>query len=198
MLFLVVFKRARRVLNCGRGALLLERLSQVNSCPVKHCASSPGAALPEGADTVVLQEDVQIEGGQLEVVGPLKAGANARAAGEDMQQGAEIFQEGHQLRPEELGVMAAAGLGEVSVFKPLKVAVISTGAELRAPGQAARVDQIFDANRPMLCALLRRWGMEVVDIGIVPDEAAAVRAALDRAAARADVILTSGGVQCWG
>ena len=153
-----------------------------------------GAALPEGADTVVLQEDVQIEGGQLEVVGPLKAGANARAAGEDMQQGAEIFQEGHQLRPEELGVMAAAGLGEVSVFKPLKVAVISTGAELRAPGQAARVDQIFDANRPMLCALLRRWGMEVVDIGIVPDEAAAVRAALDRAAARADVILTSGGV----
>jgi molybdopterin molybdotransferase len=71
--------------------------------------------------------------------------------------------------------------------------VISTGAELRAPGQAARVDQIFDANRPMLCAVLRRWGMEVVDLGIVSDEAAAVRAALDRAKDCADVIMTSGG-----
>ena len=152
-----------------------------------------GAALPNGADTVVLQEDVRIKEGRLQVTGPLRAGSNARAAGEDMQQGAEIFQAGHQLRPEDLGVMAAAGLGEVSVFKPLKVAVISTGAELRAPGQAARVDQIFDANRPMLCSVLRRWGMQVVDMGIVPDDAASVRAALDRAAERADVIITSGG-----
>ena len=152
-----------------------------------------GAALPDGADTVVLQEDVRIKEGRLQVTGPLRAGSNARAAGEDMQQGAEIFQAGHQLRPEDLGVMAAAGLGEVSVFKPLKVAVISTGAELRAPGQAARVDQIFDANRPMLCSVLRRWGMQVVDMGIVPDDAASVRAALDRAAERADVIITSGG-----
>jgi len=152
-----------------------------------------GAALPNGADTVVLQEDVRIKEGRLQVTGPLRAGSNARAAGEDMQQGAEIFQAGHQLRPEDLGVMAAAGLGEVSVFKPLKVAVISTGAELRAPGQAARVDQIFDANRPMLCSVLRRWGMQVVDIGIVPDDTASVRAALDRAAERADVIITSGG-----
>ncbi|MDG1240820.1 gephyrin-like molybdotransferase Glp [Planktomarina sp.] len=152
-----------------------------------------GAALPDGADTVVLQEDVRIEVGQLHVIGPLRAGANVRAAGEDMQQGAEIFRASHQLRPEDLGVIAAAGLGEVAVFKRLKVAVISTGSELRVPGQAARVDQIFDANRPMLCAVLRRWGMEVVDIGIVPDEAAAVRAALDRAAELADVIITSGG-----
>ena len=152
-----------------------------------------GAALPGGADTVVLQEDVRIDDGRLQVTGPLKAGANARAAGEDMQQGVQIFPAGHQLRPEDLAVIAAVGLGEVSVFKPLKVAVISTGAELRAPGQAARVDQIFDANRPMLCAVLRRWGMEVVDLGIVSDEAAAVRAALDRAKDCADVIMTSGG-----
>ena len=152
-----------------------------------------GAALPDGADTVVLQEDVRINEGWLQVIGPLRAGSNARAAGEDMQQGAEIFKAGHQLSPKDLGVMAAAGLGEVSLFKPLKVAVISTGAELRAPGQAARVDQIFDANRPMLCSVLRRWGMEVVDMGIVPDDAASVRAALDRAAERADVIITSGG-----
>ncbi|MBL6636923.1 MAG: molybdopterin molybdenumtransferase MoeA [Planktomarina sp.] len=152
-----------------------------------------GAALPDGADTVVLQEDVRMEAGRLLVTGPLRAEANARAAGEDMQQGAQIFPAGHQLRPEDLGVMVAAGLGEVSVYKPLKVAVISTGAELRAPGQAARVDQIFDANRPMLSAVLRRWGMEVVDMGIVPDEAGAVGAALDQAAERADVIITSGG-----
>ena len=157
-----------------------------------------GAALPEGADTVVLQEDVEVEGGRLKLVGPLRAGANARAAGEDMKQGAEIFPAGHQLRPEDLGVMAAAGLGEVCVFKPLKVAVISTGAELRASGQAARVDQIFDANRPMLCALLRRWGMEVVDIGIVPDEAAAVRACAGPGCRARGCHRDLWGRQCWG
>ena len=190
---LAVCRRVRRVCNCGTGALLLERPLKGGSCPGQALRILTGAALPDGADTVVLQEDVRIEAGRLQVTGPLKAGANARAAGEDMQQGAQIFPAGHQLRPEDLGVIAAAGLGEVSVFRPLKVAVISTGTELRAPGQAARVDQIFDANRPMLCAVLRRWGMEVVDLGIVPDEAAAVRAALDRAKDCADVIMTSGG-----
>ena len=110
-----------------------------------------GAALPDGADTVVLQEDVRMEVGQLHVIGPLRAGANARAAGEDMQEGAEIFQAGHQLRPEDLGVMAAAGLGEIAVFKLLKVAVISTGAELRAPGQAI----LNRKTRPQIMKILK-------------------------------------------
>ena len=152
-----------------------------------------GAALPEGADTVVLQEDVTVEDGKLYVNGPLKAGANARKAGEDVECGAELFEAGHRVQPQDIGVLISVGVAEVKVFKPLRVAIISTGAELCVPGAEVRSDQIFDANRPMLKAVLRRWGMDVVDMGIVPDNAKLVRQTLDKAAELADVILTSGG-----
>jgi molybdopterin molybdotransferase len=149
--------------------------------------------LPEGADTVVLQEDVTVEDGKLYVNGPLKAGANARKAGEDVQCGAELFEAGHRVQPQDIGVLISVGVAEVKVFKPLRVAIISTGAELCVPGAEVRTDKIFDANRPMLKAVLRRWGMDVVDMGIVPDNAKLVRQTLDKAAELADVILTSGG-----
>ena len=152
-----------------------------------------GAALPEGADTVLLQEDVTVEDGKLYVYGPLKAGANARKAGEDVARGAEIFEAGHRVQPQDIGVLISVGVAEVEVFKPLRVAIISTGAELCAPGDVVRSDQIFDANRPMLQAVLWRWGMDVVDMGIVPDNVELVRQTLDKAAELADVILTSGG-----
>ena len=90
-------------------------------------------------------------------------------------------------------MLISVGVAEVKVFKPLRVAIISTGAELCVPGAEVRSDQIFDANRPMLKAVLRRWGMDVVDMGIVPDNAKLVRQTLDKAAELADVILTSGG-----
>jgi molybdopterin molybdotransferase len=152
-----------------------------------------GAALPEGADTVLLQEDVTVEDGRLYVNGPLKAGANARKAGEDVACGAEIFEAGHRVQPQDIGVLISVGVAEVEVFKPLRVAIISTGAELCTPRAVVRSDQIFDANRPMLQAVLRRWGMDVVDMGIVPDNVELVRQTLDKAAELADVILTSGG-----
>jgi molybdopterin molybdotransferase len=152
-----------------------------------------GAALPEGADTVVLQEDVFIEGSKLYVNGPLKKGANARNSGEDVVQGSVLFSAGHLIQPQDIGVLVSVGVVQVKVFKTLRVALISTGAELCAPGIDTRLDQIFDANRPMLRAVLQRWGMQVVDMGIVPDDASLVRQALDEAAEQADVILTSGG-----
>jgi molybdopterin molybdotransferase len=152
-----------------------------------------GGVMPQGADTVVLQEDVTVEAGKVYVNGPLKAGANARKSGEDVVQGTEVFAAGHTIQPQDIGAMISVGVAHVRVFKPLRVAVISTGAELRAPGATARPDQIFDANRPMLQAILRRWGMQVVDMGIVPDDTNLVRQALDLAAEHADVILTSGG-----
>ena len=152
-----------------------------------------GAVMPQGADTVVLQEDVTVEAGKVYVNGPLKAGANARKSGEDVVQGTEVFAAGHIIQPQDIGVMISVGVVHVRVFKPLRVAVISTGAELCAPGATARSDQIFDANRPMLKAILQRWGMQVVDMGIVPDDANLVRQALDIASEHADVILTSGG-----
>ncbi len=152
-----------------------------------------GAVLPEGVDTVVLEEDCTTDGQRIAFRGPLKRGANTRVAGEDITEGQTLFAPGHRLTAADLGTLAAGGLGEVEVRAPLKVAVLSTGDELREPGAATAPGQIPDANRPMLLALLRRWGFETVDLGRAADTAEAVRAALDRGAVEADAILTSGG-----
>ena len=152
-----------------------------------------GAALPAGAQTVVLQEDVLIQDGIIEVNGPLELGSNARATGEDITAGAVLLQSGHKLTPQDLGMLVAVGVSKVEVFKPLRVVVISTGTELRAPGSEARAEQIYDANSPMLSAILRRWNLHVIEFGIVQDDPEALRKALDRAAECADVIITSGG-----
>ena len=152
-----------------------------------------GAALPAGAQTVVLQEDVLIQDGIIEVNGPLELGSNARATGEDITVGAVLLKAGHKLTPQDLGMLVAVGVSKVEVFKPLRVVVISTGTELRAPGSEAQTEQIYDVNSPMLSAILRRWNLHVIEFGIVQDDPEALRKALDRAAECADVIITSGG-----
>ena len=152
-----------------------------------------GAVLPDGVDTVVLQEDVAVADGTLRFHGPLKKGANARKAGEDMQEGAVILPAGRKLTPGDIGMLAAAGVGSVPVRERLRVGVLSTGDELVAPGEAAGLGQIYDANRPMLAALLAQAGYEVVDLGRAPDNRATLRGMLDDAATRCDAILTSGG-----
>ncbi|MCW8842849.1 MAG: molybdopterin-binding protein [Rhodobacteraceae bacterium] len=152
-----------------------------------------GAALPEGVDTVILQEDVTTNGAEIAFHGPLKKGANTRRAGEDVTKGDRLFAAGHVLGPAELALLAATGRGEVKLRNRLRVAVLSTGDELAEPGTEARADQVYDANRPMLVAMLRRFGFCPVDLGRAPDDRAALRDLLDTAAGRADVILTSGG-----
>ena len=152
-----------------------------------------GAALPRGVDTVVLQEDVVIDGDQLRFHGPLKQGANARRAGEDMVAGQNIFSAGHKLRPVDLATLAATGIGKVAVRKKLRVGILSTGDELAQAGTAAREDQIYDANRPMLRSLVQTWGHKVVDLGCAPDLRDELWKTLDAAAKKCDVILTSGG-----
>ncbi len=152
-----------------------------------------GAAMPAGVDTVILEEDTREGGGQIAFRAGIKRGANTRKAGEDVAEGAEILSKGRVLTSADLALMAATGIGEVDVFERLRVAVISTGDELVEAGGTAGLGQIFDANRPMLLAQIRAWGMEAVDMGRIPDDRAALRAALDDAASRADVILTSGG-----
>ncbi|MEM9350265.1 MAG: gephyrin-like molybdotransferase Glp [Pseudomonadota bacterium] len=152
-----------------------------------------GAVLPEGVTTVVLEEDCRISESRISVEGPLKEGANRRLAGEDVKEGETILTRGRRLTPADLALSAAVGLGELSVRRPLKVAVISTGDELREAGTALEPGQIADANRPMLCAIITAMGHEAVDLGICRDDREMLRATFDQASANADAIITSGG-----
>ncbi len=152
-----------------------------------------GANLPKGVDTVVLQEDVSTNGQEVSFHGPLKRGANARAAGEDMQEGQSILPAGRVITPADAGMLAAAGVGDITAYQRLRVGVLSTGDELREAGQNATAGQIYDANRPMLCAMAARWGYDVVDLGRAPDDRATLRKILDGATARCDVVIASGG-----
>lgn len=152
-----------------------------------------GAALPDGVDTVILEEDVNTDGRQIAFNGPLKQGANTRRAGEDVQAGAVILTAGRVITPADLALAAATGLAELPVRQPLRAGVLSTGDELVEAGMPAGPGQIYDANRPMLLALLRQMGFQALDLGRAADVRSDLRARLDDAAAHADVILTSGG-----
>ncbi|NNM72226.1 molybdopterin molybdotransferase MoeA [Enterovirga aerilata] len=154
-----------------------------------------GAPMPAGFDTVFMQEDVVLEGpDRARLPKGLKRGANRRLAGEDLAAGALALPAGRRLRPADLALLGALGLADAPVRQRLRVAVLSTGDEVAAPGKPLRPGQLYDANRPMLAALLRRSGCTVSDLGIVPDRREAMHAALTEAAACHDLILTSGGV----
>jgi molybdopterin molybdotransferase len=152
-----------------------------------------GANLPAGVDTVIMQEDVRASADAITLQGPLRRGANARAAGEDMTHGQIIVQKHRLMTPADLAVLAASGIDRVSVNRTLRVGVLSTGDELRDAGQAASDGQIYDANRPMLAGLVQQWGYDLVDLGRAPDDRPKLRAMLDQAARDCDVIITSGG-----
>jgi molybdopterin molybdotransferase len=152
-----------------------------------------GAELPAGADTVVLQEDSEVADGRVRFHAPRKPGANSREAGEDALAGAEALPAGRRLTPGDLARVAAVGVDRLAVRWRLRLGVLSTGDELVQPGADPASPGVFDANRPMLAALAAAQGLEVVDLGAVVDEPAQVRAALDRGAAEADAIVTTGG-----
>lgn len=153
-----------------------------------------GAILPEGVDTVVLEEDCATDGQVVAFDGPVKRGINTRQAGEDMTKGATVLPAGRVLTPADLALVSAVGVGRVRVHRRLRVAVLSTGDELLPdPAGQAAPHQIFDANRPMLLALLAGWGFDPVDLGHAPDDADTIAARLDRGAQDADAVLTSGG-----
>ncbi|MGR3484190.1 MAG: molybdopterin-binding protein [Paracoccaceae bacterium] len=143
-----------------------------------------GAALPPGVDSVVLQEDCAASATHVAFHGPLKRGANARPRAEDIAVGDVVLPKGHRLRAPDLATLASAGVAGVSAHARLRVAVLSTGDEV---GRA-----VPDANRPMLLSLVAGWGHDARDGGIAPDDASALRAALDAAAA-CDAIVTTGG-----
>ena len=150
-----------------------------------------GAPLPDGVDTVVLEEDTASDGAMIAFDGPVRGGANTRRAGEDVEAGAAILPGGHWLRAPDVALLTALGVGKVCVRRRLRVAVVSTGDELRE--RAAAAHEIFDANRPMLRALIAGWGHAPLDLGVAPDDPGEIAARLDRGAREGDVIVTTGG-----
>jgi molybdopterin molybdotransferase len=154
-----------------------------------------GAPMPDGFDTVFMQEDVRLaENGTVALPAGLKQGANRRLAGEDIQRGARALTAGRCLAPQDLGLLAALGVPSVAVRRKLRVAVFSTGDEIVSPGEPLGHAKIYDSNRFMLQALLRRLACEVTDLGILPDATEPVSAALSAAATGHDLLITSGGV----
>ncbi len=153
-----------------------------------------GAPMPEGTDTVMMQEDCIVEDGLVRLKPGIKKGANRRHAGEDVAEGAVALAAGRRLLPADLGLAAALGYCELRVFRRLRVALLSTGDEVCDPGTALPSGMIFDANRFMLAALLGELGCAVSDFGIRPDREAALADTLATASTGHDLIVTSGGV----
>jgi molybdopterin molybdotransferase len=153
-----------------------------------------GAVMPPGADTVLMQEDCTLTPEGVVVPTGIARGANRRCAGEDVALGETVLPQGRRLTPADLALLAALGRAEVEVRRPLRAALFSTGDELTEPGSALAAGRIFDANRFMLGAMLRRLGVEVQDGGILPDNESHISGALRDAAATHDVVITSGGV----
>ncbi len=161
-----------------------------------HCLRiMTGAVMPAGCDTVVPLERCRSDGPQVSIAaGDVQSGDNRRRRGEDLARGRVALQTGRVLRPADLGLAASLGLQALAVRPRLRVALFSTGDELVAPGQALAPGCIYDSNRGSLQAALQRLGVEVLDLGLVRDDPAALRATLRQAVAVADVVLTSGGV----
>jgi molybdopterin molybdotransferase len=154
-----------------------------------------GAPMPDGADTVFMQEDVRIDkDGRVVLPAGLRPGANVRPAGEDIAAGRGALAAGQRLRPQDVALAAAFGLTHLALRRRIRVAVFSTGNELVSPGTPRGPAQLFDSNRFMLMAMLRRLGCEVSDLGILIDDRAELARALKQAAHNHDLILTTGGV----
>jgi len=153
-----------------------------------------GAVMPAGADSVVMQERVSVAGDMVRIPAGQQRGQNVRLRGADIARGGTVFKRGQVLRPAEIGMLASLGIGEVSVTRRLRVAFFSTGDELVPIGNPLAAGQIYDSNRYTIHAMLRRLDCEVMDMGLVRDDPAAIERAFSQASRAADVVITSGGV----
>jgi molybdopterin molybdotransferase len=153
-----------------------------------------GGVVPEGADTVVMQERAKASGKSVTFAAGQKTGQNVREAGEDLKAGSVALRRGRTVRPAELGLIASLGIGEVAVYRPLRVAFFSTGDELKGVGTTLAEGEIYDSNRYTIHGMLTRLGCEPLDMGVVRDDPKLLERAFAEAAASADVVITSGGV----
>ncbi len=155
-----------------------------------------GAVMPKGADSIVMQERASEDGGRVRVAAGAvgKPGQNRRFAGEDLKRGQVVFRAGQLVHPAELGMLASLGIGEVTVYRKLRVAYFSTGDELKSIGTPLAAGEIYDSNRYTLHGMLSRLACDTLDMGVVPDVPEELERAFASAAACADVVITSGGV----
>jgi len=153
-----------------------------------------GAAIPEGADAVIMQERCEIDDNKMLSSGPISAGTNVRKAGEDIATGDTILKAGNKLRPQDLGLASSVGANQLTVYRRLRVGIFFTGDELQEPGTPLQAGQIYNSNRYTLRGLLDNLNCEIIDLGIVGDTLEATRNAMLEAAEKADLVMTSGGV----
>jgi molybdopterin molybdotransferase len=153
-----------------------------------------GGVVPEGADCIVMQERAKASGAQIDIAPGQKLGQNLRHAGEDIKAGAIALRKGQVIRPAELGLIASLGIGEISIYRPLRVAFFSTGDELRSIGSPLGEGQIYDSNRYTIYGMLVKLGCEVYDMGVIADDPTLIENAFADASKIADVVITSGGV----
>ncbi|MFQ2181178.1 molybdopterin molybdotransferase MoeA [Aeromonas veronii] len=163
--------------------------------PGGHCVRiMTGAPIPPGTDAVVMQEETQADGDRITFLAQPEPGQNIRRAGSDIGKGACVLPAGTRLTPREMPLLASLGVASVAVRRPLKVAIFSTGDELKPVGTPLAHGDIYDSNRYGVRAMLARMGCDCLDLGIIPDDPAQLRAAFIRADEEADVLITTGGV----
>jgi molybdopterin molybdotransferase len=153
-----------------------------------------GGVVPDGADSVVMQERTAASGDDVRIQGAVAKGDNVRPAGEDLARGASVFDAGRHIGAADLGVLASAGASEAVVFRRPRVAFFSTGDELKGVGQPLAPGDIYDSNRYSLYGMLAELGVEIVDMGVIPDDPDALEAAFREAGDSCDALITSGGV----
>jgi len=153
-----------------------------------------GAQIANGTDTVIMQEQVQVNENKITIKAGHCKNENVRHIGEDIKDGDTVLKVGQHITPAELGVLASLGVAEVTVKKQIRVAFFSTGDELRNVDEALKESQIYDSNRYTIFGMLKNLGVELIDMGIIPDDRQAIEDAFTQASKQADAIITSGGV----
>ena len=153
-----------------------------------------GAKLPDSCDTVQMQENCLINGDEVEITLPTQLGQNIRYKGEDVSQSQLVYSKGHKLTAADIGMLTSIGVVEVDVFRPLRVAIMATGDELKKPGEVLGEGEIYESNSRFLAPMLRKMNCEVIDLGIIEDDIDKIRKAFIKANEQADVVISSGGV----
>ncbi len=153
-----------------------------------------GAKMPDCCDSVEMQENTQAEGEQITFLKDKELGSHVRNVGEDIKLGQEVLQQGHRIKPVDIGVLASLGVPTVKVYRKLKIALIATGDELKLPGQALTEGDIYESNSFVLSAMLEKLHVDVIDFGVIEDKLASIKAAFVSADEQADAVISSGGV----